>query len=488
MSESNKTLNQALAPLIKIGVGSANASYESMAEAFRSVLDHTTETIAIINLKGRLYYINKVENDLDRKAIIGTNYYKSFNSEDAKKLIAKVKLVAKNKYSESCYLEREYGGEISVLECSINPLIRNNEVYAITIISRDISDEVKHKYEALEYQERLKLALSRVEVGIWELNLKTNAVICDPLVLEIYNLKNFDGSWEAFSQGIHDEDVSILSDAITEAKITRDAFEIEYRLLVNEETVFVLNKASVLVDAKNVPTKIIGVCQDITHLRKEDLGAMNSIISAQEKERVRLGKELHDGIGQLLSAARMNLNALSMEVESGNKDLINQLDKVKALISEAAEETRNISHTLVPGRVNELGLMRGIKNLCGSYSIKNMKFEFESNLDVHQRYDEIIELNFYRITQELITNAIKHSKASEIYVLLNSVEERLELEVRDDGIGLGNRYSENNIGIGLDNVVSRVNYLNGNISIDSVPNRGTSIKVECVPELIEKAL
>lgn len=488
MASSKKSANEALLPLIKLGMGDAEGDYVRMAEAFRSVLDYTLEAIVILNIRGDILYLNKAAELSNENIQIGANYFNSEGDISLPVIKEAINSVFKTANPSVYQLDVISNDEPKVVSCTVNPLKKEGKVYAVTIISRDVTDEEQTKLLAQESQERLELALSGGEIGIWELDLKTQKVICDPLVLDIYGLENFDGSLGGFNKGIHEEDKYIFENAIKESVLTREPFEIEYRLLVEGETVFVLNKAKVLLGSKNDPKKIIGVCQDITHLRKEELGALNAIISAQEKERERLGKEIHDGIGQLLSAVRMNLNALSLELGKQNNELNTQIDNIKNLISEAVDEARSVSHALVPGRVQELGLRRSLENLCETYNIRDLKIEFESNHDANSRYDTIIELNYYRMAQELISNAVKHSQASEIYVHLENNDGRLELEVRDDGIGLDNRYMKKKSGIGLNNVVSRVNYLNGNITIDSIPGRGTSIRIECVPELIEKAM
>ncbi len=487
MNKGSQSINEALAPFIKLSTSDESGGFAAVAEVFRAVLDYALETIVIIDKEGTILYVNRYDSDSNRTKLIGSNYFTDSNQMST--LISReiVEQVFSTGAAEIYQQELGTGTEKKFFSSTVNPLIRNESVYAVTIISRDITHEVLIKQEAEESKERLELALSGGEVGIWELDLNTLEVECDQLVIEMCGLENFDGTYASFVDRIHHEDIQALQGAIEEAKLTNEPFEVEYRILIGDETIFILVKAKLIKDARNNKEKVLGVCQDITHLRREELGAMNAIINAQEMERERLGKEIHDGIGQLLSAARMNLNGLSMEIQ-GDADIMNHLEKVKTLVSEAVEEARNISHALVPGRVRELGLKESIEGLCDSYQNAKPQFVFESNHKSNQRYDSLIELNFYRIAQELISNAVKHADATEIFVRLDEIDDRLELEVRDDGCGLDDQYSKKRKGIGLNNVISRVNYLNGQIVIDTVPGKGTSIKVDCVPELIEKTI
>lgn len=341
-----------------------------------------------------------------------------------------------------------------------------------------------------EEQERVNLAIEKNDIGIWEWDLESNEVIWDEQMEKIYalNTGDFKGTIANFKTHIHEEDVFILEEALKLAITKFIPFEIEYRIALPEDTIFILNKARVIVNNLKEPIKIVGVCQDISYRKKIEIDMMSSIINAQEKERTRLGRELHDGVGQLLSAIKLNLNVLALDFKE-DISKIDTVDDLKEIIDKAIDEVRNISHNLVPQSLEEFGLALAVENMCNTM---NYRQKSEVIYDIFQlnniRFNSIIELNYYRIAQEMLQNAIKHSQATEIYLLLEYANEKLSLEVRDNGQGIQDIDKAQNKGIGLNNIISRINYLNGTVEFDSVLGKGTSIKVECVPELMENIL
>lgn len=340
-------------------------------------------------------------------------------------------------------------------------------------------------------QERISLAVEKNDIGIWEWDLASNEVIWDEQMEKIYTVESeqFKGTIADFKNQIHEEDVSILEEALQEALTNFTAFEVEYRIALPEDTIFILNKARVILNRFKEPIKIVGVCQDISYRKKMEIDMMSTIMNAQEKERNRLGRELHDGVGQLLSAVKLNLNVLALDFKEEEIHKLDEVNQLKELINKAIDEVRTISHNLVPPNLEEFGLGLAVKNMCDTM---NYRQKMEVICDIFQlnniRFNPIIELNYYRIAQEMLLNAIKHSQATEIYLLLEYSNEKLSLEVRDNGVGIKDINKAQQNGIGISNVVSRINYLNGVVEFDSVAEKGTSIKVECVPELMENVL
>lgn len=192
-----------------------------------------------------------------------------------------------------------------------------------------------------------------------------------------------------------------------------------------------------------------------------------AIIEAQETERKRIARELHDGIGQMLSAASMNFSLLS----NINDIPKNEFNNSMKILNDACDEVRSISHQMMPKVLIESGLVSALGDLLNkSFKNSDINFQFHYN-GLDSRLESNVEIGLYRISQELINNIIKHSKANTIDFNLYKSKNSIILSVEDNGIGLGNMKIS---GIGLSNIKSRAESLNGNFNIENAPIKGTN--------------
>ena len=194
-------------------------------------------------------------------------------------------------------------------------------------------------------------------------------------------------------------------------------------------------------------------------------------ILAQEKERDRIGESLHNGLGQLLYAAKLSIDNIRHEVKAG----INATDKSKALaqklLSDAIIETRRISHILSPTILKDFGLKAAIDDTCDQFrSIAEIKVDYTG----YRKLNDSIEFTVYRSLQELLHNMAKHSRASECSVLLHVKQKELILSIRDNGIGFDGNM---NSGLGLHLLKSQIDLLKGKLIIQSSVGNGAKILI-----------
>lgn len=202
-----------------------------------------------------------------------------------------------------------------------------------------------------------------------------------------------------------------------------------------------------------------------------------AVIGAEEKERKRIARELHDGLGQLLATARMNVAGLDDVMEQGDQEDQKIYHTSLELIDEACGEVRTISHNLMPSALLHAGLVPALRDLCRKIEVPGkMKVEFSAS-EVLGNLDEAYEINIYRIVQELIGNTIKHSGATSIALKLKPSPTHLEIILSDNGKGLSQAQIENSDGIGWDNIQSRLEMLGGSLNLANHSNKGTSIEL-----------
>ncbi|MBK8392927.1 MAG: sensor histidine kinase [Saprospiraceae bacterium] len=216
---------------------------------------------------------------------------------------------------------------------------------------------------------------------------------------------------------------------------------------------------------------------------KIKINSMQAMIVGEEKERERIAKDLHDSLGGLLSTVKLQFDNFKTKLTGHNS--MDQYNKATNLLDNAVEEVRSISRNLQPTALKRYGLVPALQDLINRLDQEGMPEIFFQPYDVPEKIDEIISLSVFRVIQELLNNSIKYAKAKEILIQLNSDGDELYLQYEDDGIG----FDYNNLprkGMGLENIYSRINYLKGNIVIDSKPEEGVYVMAK-VPLKIEGA-
>jgi signal transduction histidine kinase len=211
--------------------------------------------------------------------------------------------------------------------------------------------------------------------------------------------------------------------------------------------------------------------------REAEKRLINAIIQTEEKERRRFAKDLHDGLGPLLSTVKLSVSTLNeMESDPDKKHIIQNADLI---INESIKSIKEISNNLSPHILNNFGLASALKSFTNKIQeSKAISISFDSNA-FDQRFDENIEVVLYRVTCELITNTLKHANAKNIEIVLTLQPKCIIISYTDDGIGFdvnGIVYENaSSKGMGYKNIISRINTIKGKIDIES--NRGTGTKI-----------
>ena len=204
------------------------------------------------------------------------------------------------------------------------------------------------------------------------------------------------------------------------------------------------------------------------------MSQFKAVIEATESERKRIAQDLHDGLGQLLSTAKLNVSSMEDSVHDDDRQ---QFENSMSLIDEACQEVRHISHNMMPSTLIRMGLLPALKELVDKACIPGqMQVQLQVN-GLTNRLDEASEVAIYRVVQETVNNAIKYSGASIVKVLLEKTDKQLRLEITDNGKGFDTAAIGKSEGIGWRSIYSRVAMLNGNISVESGKGKGTRIVV-----------
>lgn len=210
-----------------------------------------------------------------------------------------------------------------------------------------------------------------------------------------------------------------------------------------------------------------------TVLKEQELTAIDAMIEGQEKERQRIANDLHDDLGGLMATVKLHFNALK------DKKSPELFAKTNTLIDEAYNKVRSVAHAKNSGVIAKHGLLKSIKEMADKISISN-KLEIEViDYGLETRLENSLELTIFRITQELVSNAVKHAEASEITIHITNHDDSLNLMVEDNGKGFNqNQITKTNKGMGINSIDKRVEHLDGKMTIESEKNKGTTIIID----------
>ncbi len=242
----------------------------------------------------------------------------------------------------------------------------------------------------------------------------------------------------------------------------------EFRLSLLTNTERPLIRASVL----DITERVLLEKKLVEEELKKQMEITDAVIIAQERERSFLGEELHDNINQVLATSKLYMErAINSEVE--RKDLMTDS---KNYIFTAMEEIRKLSKSLLPPSLGDITLLESITEMIGNMQKVN-KINFIKEWEgVDENFiNEKLSLAIFRILQEQINNIIKHASALNVIIKLNSNAAGVQLLIKDDGVGFDVSAKRN--GIGLKNIISRAELLNGQVTIKSVPGNGCELFV-----------
>jgi len=346
----------------------------------------------------------------------------------------------------------------------------------------NITDRRLAEQKLRESEQRFRLVANSAPVMIW---MSGPDKLCTyfnqpwleftgrPLELELGN---------GWAEAVHPADIETCLQTYIESFDRRERFEMRYRLRRHDgEYRWLLDIGVPRFDSGGSFAGYIGSCLDVTERKRaeEALSTMGQrLIEAQEEERSRIGRELHDHVNQRLALLAVELDRLNYT--GSTKHIQQQIQQVKGRVTEIATDVQALSHQLHSAKLEYLGLVAAAKSFCKEVS------ELQ-RVQVHFVYDGVprslpkdVSLAMFRVLQEALQNSVKHSGADHFEVQLLGNHGKLELTVRDHGTGFEVDKAMYGRSLGLISMRERVSALKGTIAVRSKPHRGTEV-VACVP-------
>jgi PAS domain S-box-containing protein len=378
---------------------------------------------------------------------------------------------------------RRYDGEYRwVLEHGVPRFDQDGSFVGYIGIAVDVTDR-KRTEEALHDRERALTEAQRLAgVGSWEWEPHTDTVTWSK---ELYHLMGIDPTLPAPSYEEHAhlyaaEGWERLQRAVQGALQTGSSYELDLEVVRPESIAkWEIARGEPVRDKSGQIIGLRGTVQDITerkHAEEALLGMSRKLIDAHEQERTRIGRELHDDIVQRIALLTIELQQWDQQLPDSAVEVHDYIDQVRQRLLDMARDIQALSHRLHSSKLEYLGLAAAAKGFCNELS-EQQKVEIDfTHKNIPKGVPKEISLCLFRVLQEALRNAVKHSGERQFAVELHGTEREIQLTVRDQGVGFDPHDAINGHGLGLISMRERMQLVGGEIFFRSQPGSGTTIR------------
>ncbi len=348
-------------------------------------------------------------------------------------------------------------------------------------LSKDVLRAAHVNRELRESEQRMTLATEAAHLGIWVRDLSRNEIWASVKWRELFGFTKSERlDLDCFMHRLHPDDRDRIRQVFANAEVTGH-YEGEYRILLPNGQIRWIASRGRVEFSRGRPIMIRGASLDITARKQAEEGARNlsgQLIYAQEAERMRLARELHDDLNQSLALLAIELDMFGQKPPATGSEVAERMRHLSAQVKNLSSSVHRLSHELHPAKLEQLGLAAAVRGFCREIGeMRNIAIEVDTR-EVPRELPNDIALCIYRIVQEGLQNVIKHSGAVTAKVELTTNEDHLGLVVSDQGCGFDSVVAKGEGSLGLVSMRERVRLVRGQISIESRKGEGTRIQVQ----------
>jgi len=373
-----------------------------------------------------------------------------------------------------------------LITCSLSgEIMEVQDERFILAITKDITERKNAESLLIESEERNRMIIDNVPVVIWKTSADGITDFISDNVEWVYGYTPTEiylNGKKYWLDRIHSDDIQNVEEVFRRLFEENIPFDIEYRIKTKQGDWIWLHDFANIVQEENGVNYALGVFHNITKqkeaqsaLKESEQKIFRTMVSSEERERERYAKELHDGLGPLLSTSMIYLHTMLEEKEI--ETLKEYIDRTYGLLEEAVQSIREISNNLSPDILKKFGTVQAVRSFIEKLKLVS-KIDFVINSNLECRLTETLEFTIYRTITELINNSIKYSRAKKIDINIQYNEGNLNLSYSDDGVGFDyEKVKEKGSGFGLTNLENRILKLEGQYNYFSAPGKGTNVNI-----------
>ena len=464
---------------------------EKSLKLFRTLVDHSNDAIEVIDPENlRFVDVNEkacrvlgyAREELTRLSIfdIDPSVDESVHARVRNELLRSGFAVIES-------LHRRKDGSTFPVELSMR-LVELERDYVV-VVARDITERKRAGEAIKESESRFRLVADTAPVMIWMSSTDKLCNYFNKPWLDFTGRSIEQELGNGWAEAVHPDDLERCLQSYVQSFDRRQGFSMEYRLRRRDgEYRWILDIGVPRFNHDGSFAGYIGSCIDVTQRRQAE-SALTSLsrrlIEAQEQERTRIARELHDDIGQRLALLAMGFDQIQQDTPELSPEVLRRMRELRRQTVDLSNDVQTMSHTLHGPKLDYLGLVATMRGLCEEFGeLQRLEIDFRSQ-DVPPLASET-SLCLIRVLQEALQNAAKHSGVRRVEVQLKGTSDEIHLIVRDMGRGFDINAAMQGRGLGLTSMQERVRLLNGTVMIQSKPMGGTAIHVR-VPVISESA-
>jgi PAS domain S-box-containing protein len=471
-------------------------------EYFQLLLENGQDIITVLDQRGIIRYtspsvyriLNYSQNRLVGSDVI--NYIHESDQKRVKRILKKIlKTPGHVESIEFRFLHQE--GHWIYLESIIKHVPESRDGPVLVVNSRDTTERRYNMQTLKEHKARLAEAQRIAKVGSWEWkpgeepDLSWSDEMCR---IYGYNPSDFDHSYETYLDHVHPDDRERIVGIIEDALKKKRAFSFEHKIIrLDGEVLNLLCRGRSVTNQQNEVVKMIGTCQDVTEqkLKEQKLREYSQklrrltekIERTREEERIRIAREIHDELGQMLTVLKMDISMLSGQMKKKVSTEVlgyfnSEAEKILNRINTIIKSVQRITTDLRPEVLDDLGLREAIEWQSKEFEKRTGTLvNFISNIGDTDFLSDVHSTTLFRILQETLTNIIRHAEASRVDISFIRRNNNIYLAVEDNGVGITEEQKEAPTSFGIIGMRERTQFLGGDVEIKGDQEKGTTVTV-----------
>jgi signal transduction histidine kinase/integral membrane sensor domain MASE1 len=348
---------------------------------------------------------------------------------------------------------------------------------------QDITERKRTEEALREGEERLRLAVQAGRMYVFELDAATDTVVRSGRCADILNWMDDPtrDTGQQFFARVHPDDREAYTATATGLTPENPIYQTSYRMPRPDGGVIWLEESGrAFFDGNGAILRTIGLVADVTERKLAEEAISNvsrRLIEAQEQERARIARELHDDLSQRMALLQIGLEQFEQQIPGLSSQVRKQLRDIAKLSAEISSTIHDLSHELHPSKLETLGLVASIRGFCREFSQQHKLAVQFVHHGIQEEIPKDVSLCLFRVVQEALQNVVKHSGAADAKIELSGHDSQIDLCISDSGTGFDPESVRVEAGIGLISMRERLRLVGGHLSIESGPSLGAQLRV-----------